>query len=75
MNVPFVRQIVGVQGAQQRGFSTAGVAVQHHAFAIVDLQRGILQHRQADAVLLVEHKGFTDVFYADHNRFLGPIAG
>jgi hypothetical protein len=39
MNMAFVRQIVGVQRAQQGGFSAAGVAVQHHAFAALTSAR------------------------------------
>ena len=37
MDMAFVRQIIGVQGAQQGGFSAAGMAMQHHAFAVADL--------------------------------------
>lgn len=70
IDVAFVRQIVGVQGAQQRRFAAAGMAVQHHAFTLANVQRGAVQDRQAHAVLLVEYKGLTDIFYADHGGLL-----
>ena len=61
-----VRQIVGVQRTQQGRFAAAGVTVEHHALPGVNGQRGVGQHRQTHAVLLVQNKGFMDVFNADH---------
>ncbi|GJL04401.1 hypothetical protein TUM17570_34100 [Enterobacter cloacae] len=34
-----------------------------------------MQYRQADAVLLVEHKGFTDIFNVDHFGLAIRFAG
>ncbi len=61
-----VRQIIGVQRTQQGRFAAAGVTVEHHALPGVNGQRGLGQHRQTHAVLLVQNKGFMDVFNADH---------
>jgi hypothetical protein len=49
--------------------------VQHHALTAFYVQSGVVQHRQAYAVLLVQYKGFTDIFYADHLSLMVPIAG
>lgn len=66
MDMAAVRQIIGVQRTQQGRFAAAGVTVEHHALPGVNGQRGVGQHRQTHAVLLVQNKGFMDVFNADH---------
>ena len=43
--------------------------MQHHALPGIHRERGVTQNRQLDAVLLVQNKGFTDVFDADRVHF------
>lgn len=69
IDVAAIGEIVGVQRTQQGRFSAAGVAVQHHAFADVYAQRGVGEYRQTHAVLLVQNKGFMDVFHANGVHF------
>ena len=69
MNVAAIGEIVGVQRTQQGRFSATGMAVQHHAFTGIHGQRGVGEYRQTDAVLLVQNKGFMDVFNADGVHF------
>jgi hypothetical protein len=45
------------------------VAVQYHAFPGINGQRGIGEYRQTRALLLMQSKGFMDVFNADGVHF------
>ena len=55
-----LHQIIGVQRLQERAFARTRRAGQRHAFSGGHLQRHVGQHRQLQAALLVQDKGFAN---------------
>ena len=61
-NAPGIRQIVGVERAQQRALAAAGGAGQHHALARRDGEMRVGEHRQLHTALGVQGKGLGEGF-------------
>ncbi|MCY1554219.1 hypothetical protein D9M68_907770 [compost metagenome] len=67
----FGGKVIAVEAAQQRALAGAGRTRQHQAFAARGVEVDRVQHRQADAALVVQREHLAEA--ADLDQFLSIV--